>query len=84
MTAEGIKHGSYAGYQQEQRRGEGTCAKCRKAAALYQKRYRKSSSERLAADKRSRSASSKAHAELARRHPAEYTALRSEYLREGQ
>lgn len=75
-----IQHGTYGGYQQETRLGEEHCERCRKAAALYQKRYRAVSPSRRRSERLGRKASAQAHAELARRYPGVYNELRREAL----
>lgn len=75
-----IQHGTYGGYQQETRLGEEHCERCRKAAALYQKRYRAVSPSRRRSERLGRKASAQAHAELARLFPYEYKLIRRELL----
>lgn len=55
MTTTKIECGTYAGYQRHVRRGEVTCADCRRASAAYMRQFRESRPD-IRADERRRNA----------------------------
>jgi hypothetical protein len=74
------KHGTYATYQQERKRGQ-TCTDCRKAAAEYAQQYRKRRPSSLDRDKLQAKRRSLALQELAKRHHREYLEILTEIKR---
>lgn len=70
-----VQHGTYAGFQQHQARGQEPCDRCAAAALDYHAEWRAragESQERRLARKR---AEHRAKTQLARRHQAEYYQL---------
>ncbi|MGV1079763.1 MAG: hypothetical protein ACOYD1_07905 [Candidatus Nanopelagicales bacterium] len=70
-----IEHGTYKGWQAEQRRGLPGCDACREARNGYMRGYRKEGSAARERNKLLNRARNAAISELTRRHPAEYRKL---------
>lgn len=75
----GAECGTYAAYQQHRANGEIPCAACRRANAVYKRRYRRRPEVRDV-EARENAARSRALWRLARLHPAQFQILYREEL----
>jgi hypothetical protein len=69
------EHGSYAGYQQHRKAGEGACDACKAAYAAYVREWRAASPTYKVSNARDQRARGRAHRRLKVAHPDEYDAL---------
>jgi hypothetical protein len=79
MAPDDPRHGTYAGTMAHKRRNEPLCGPCRKAAAVYQRAYRKRPGK-SAAERRRLKASGRAVWRLVDLHREEYERLYAEEL----
>lgn len=81
MTEDGIKHGTYAGYQRHKKTGVPICVECREANRLYHAAYRSQTADYRAREKLMNRARNRAVGRLAALHPGQFDALIAQELR---
>lgn len=75
MPSDGIRHGTYYGFQQHMKRKIPSCEECRAANRIYQRGYRLRSEKARRRDQKTNLSRHRALQRLAEAHREEFTAL---------